>query len=373
MSKRISEELRLKLRESRPDVQKLLGGSSSGESAENAGNVASGEAPEICPLCAALGGGHVAGCARLAEEIPIGLEEESPYERGGLLRPKSEAPAPMPAQSKTFHLRIDLAGALSHWNPQEWRECVRDDDGIMLTPPRVREKFQEMLAAGTRFIPVGSCDDFDPQHGCRGHRSPAPAVDLPPVTVVAREGLNSKQRDALSGFFEHGVSTQEAIDRAVSAAPIQAEPKRGVYPRPGLTFYPNDEGSDAPARGEPANENAGPAIRGVGGVPLEELLRRPDHSHDAWDKFRGRLVTCDSDRTPHIFGDACNGLIHLSERSVNREFQIDDLAKGAYGAYGLSTNNKNFRGEEMPKWEELPEAIRSAWKAAVIFVFEKVA
>jgi hypothetical protein len=127
-------------------------------------------------------------------------------------------------------------------------------------------------------------------------------------------------------------------------------------------------------KGEPANENAGLAIRlGVGGVPLEELLRRPDHSHDAWEKYRGRLVTCSHDRTQHIFGDACDGVIHLSERSVNREFQIDDLAKGAYGAYGLSTNNKNFRGEEMPKWDELPEAIRSAWKAAVKFVFEEVA
>jgi hypothetical protein len=53
-------------------------------------------------------------------------------------------------------------------------------------------------------------------------------------------------------------------------------------------------------------------------------------------------------------------------------FQVEDLAKGAYAAYGLSTNNKNFRGEEMPTWEALPEAIRAAWKAASKFVFEEV-
>lgn len=55
------------------------------------------------------------------------------------------------------------------------------------------------------------------------------------------------------------------------------------------------------------------------------------------------------------------------------DLQIEDLAKGAYRAYGQSTGNKNFRGEEMPKWEELPEPIRTAWKAAVKFVFEQVA
>jgi hypothetical protein len=49
----------------------------------------------------------------------------------------------------------------------------------------------------------------------------------------------------------------------------------------------------------------------------------------------------------------------------SRTFDIAERAKGAYAAYGLSMGNKNFRGEQMPMWEELPEAIRSAWKAAV--------
>lgn len=40
------------------------------------------------------------------------------------------------------------------------------------------------------------------------------------------------------------------------------------------------------------------------------------------------------------------------------------LAKLAYAAYGAVTGNKNFRGDPMPEWDDLGEAIRSAWTAA---------
>jgi len=43
---------------------------------------------------------------------------------------------------------------------------------------------------------------------------------------------------------------------------------------------------------------------------------------------------------------------------------MEELAKKAYEAYGQFTNNKNFLGEEMPKWEDLPDKIRGAWAAA---------
>ena len=38
-----------------------------------------------------------------------------------------------------------------------------------------------------------------------------------------------------------------------------------------------------------------------------------------------------------------------------------DLAKIAYAAYAKSTNNKNFKGEEMPTFDELPIKIQDAW------------
>jgi hypothetical protein len=42
-----------------------------------------------------------------------------------------------------------------------------------------------------------------------------------------------------------------------------------------------------------------------------------------------------------------------------------DVAKEAYESYSKVTHNKNFRGEEMPFFDELPITIQNAWKAAV--------
>lgn len=42
----------------------------------------------------------------------------------------------------------------------------------------------------------------------------------------------------------------------------------------------------------------------------------------------------------------------------------DHLAKAAYAAYGEAVDNKNFQGDPMPAWSELPAPIRAAWKLA---------
>ncbi len=39
----------------------------------------------------------------------------------------------------------------------------------------------------------------------------------------------------------------------------------------------------------------------------------------------------------------------------------EHLAKVAYEAYGQTTNFKNFRGDPMPKFDQLGEMIRRAW------------
>jgi hypothetical protein len=41
-----------------------------------------------------------------------------------------------------------------------------------------------------------------------------------------------------------------------------------------------------------------------------------------------------------------------------------EIAKTAYRAYAASTGNKNFRGDPMPDWYDLPQPIRTAWEAA---------
>jgi hypothetical protein len=43
----------------------------------------------------------------------------------------------------------------------------------------------------------------------------------------------------------------------------------------------------------------------------------------------------------------------------------EDIAASAYRAYAASTGNKNFRGDPMPQWDDLPQPIQVAWEAAV--------
>lgn len=40
------------------------------------------------------------------------------------------------------------------------------------------------------------------------------------------------------------------------------------------------------------------------------------------------------------------------------------IAKTGYEAYAAKTDWKNFRGDPMPQWDDLSEAIRWAWEAA---------
>jgi hypothetical protein len=46
-------------------------------------------------------------------------------------------------------------------------------------------------------------------------------------------------------------------------------------------------------------------------------------------------------------------------------------AKVAYRAYGATTNFKNFQGNDMPLFDDLPEQIKEAWVAAATAVMEQ--
>lgn len=46
------------------------------------------------------------------------------------------------------------------------------------------------------------------------------------------------------------------------------------------------------------------------------------------------------------------------------------MAEAMYLAHSASTNNKNFRGEEMPVFGDLPSSIKNAWVAAAIKAYE---
>lgn len=49
-----------------------------------------------------------------------------------------------------------------------------------------------------------------------------------------------------------------------------------------------------------------------------------------------------------------------------------ELAKAAYAAYGGATGGKNYRGEPMPRWDELGARIQTAWEVAAEAVARRV-
>jgi hypothetical protein len=46
-------------------------------------------------------------------------------------------------------------------------------------------------------------------------------------------------------------------------------------------------------------------------------------------------------------------------------------ARMGYDAYALSTGGKTFDGRSMPSWDDLPERIRDAWRAATDAVLKE--
>jgi hypothetical protein len=44
----------------------------------------------------------------------------------------------------------------------------------------------------------------------------------------------------------------------------------------------------------------------------------------------------------------------------------------AYEAYGEITGHRNFQGDPMPEWDDLPSTIKAAWAAAAATVKREV-
>lgn len=57
--------------------------------------------------------------------------------------------------------------------------------------------------------------------------------------------------------------------------------------------------------------------------------------------------------------------------SPRRPEKTIELAETAYRAYAAVTSWKNFRGDPMPQWTELPQQIQNAWRASVEAVLER--
>lgn len=51
---------------------------------------------------------------------------------------------------------------------------------------------------------------------------------------------------------------------------------------------------------------------------------------------------------------------------------VPNLGEIAYAAYGQSTGNRNFLGDPMPDWSELPDPIQTAWQAAAQAIVDEL-
>lgn len=66
-----------------------------------------------------------------------------------------------------YHIHINIKGAMR--NAEEYIGVVIVDGKKLQTVEEVKQFFQSQLDLGRRILPVGECDNFDYQRGCRGH------------------------------------------------------------------------------------------------------------------------------------------------------------------------------------------------------------
>jgi len=70
------------------------------------------------------------------------------------------------------HFCLSLEGALA-WPrkmfDRSFNNCIKDDGGRVLSVAEARTRFEALVAKGIKLIPYGECDNFDPDHGCKGH------------------------------------------------------------------------------------------------------------------------------------------------------------------------------------------------------------
>lgn len=65
------------------------------------------------------------------------------------------------------HVSLDVAGGIQA--AKDLRGCISVEGRTLETTKEVREFLRYQLAMGRRVLPLGGCDNFDYQTGCKGH------------------------------------------------------------------------------------------------------------------------------------------------------------------------------------------------------------
>lgn len=71
--------------------------------------------------------------------------------------------------SKTFHMCLDVKGALTNWKLPAFKNMFTREDDTTLTPTEAKAHLLDELSKGREKLPMGKCDNFDFKTGCRGH------------------------------------------------------------------------------------------------------------------------------------------------------------------------------------------------------------
>lgn len=71
--------------------------------------------------------------------------------------------------SSMIHMCISIAGALRNTTARKMDGWMTDEQGRPLSGKYVREQFKKAQFEGKRVLPMGDCDNFDYQTGCKGH------------------------------------------------------------------------------------------------------------------------------------------------------------------------------------------------------------
>ncbi len=72
-------------------------------------------------------------------------------------------------RTRSYHLCLDVRGALMNWSDREMSGIFKYDDGHPMTISESKTFLMDQIAAGHKVIPCTECDNFDYQQGCQGH------------------------------------------------------------------------------------------------------------------------------------------------------------------------------------------------------------
>lgn len=68
---------------------------------------------------------------------------------------------------KRMHICLDIEGGIKQ--AKELAGSIKVDGRTLETAKEVKAFLRYQLALGRRVLPIGDCDNFDYQTGCRGH------------------------------------------------------------------------------------------------------------------------------------------------------------------------------------------------------------